>query len=49
MKKLKELINKILTAQGATKDIPVGLLLAPGLKDRIRVKLENKMESLSIV
>lgn len=40
--KTKELINKILTAQGATKDIPVGLLLAPGLKDRIRVKLENK-------
>ncbi|HLP43795.1 MAG TPA: peptidoglycan-binding protein [Candidatus Nanoarchaeia archaeon] len=40
--KTKELINKILTSQGATKEIPPGLLIAPGLKDRVRVKLENK-------
>lgn len=37
----RELINKILLSQGVGREIPPGLLLAPGLRDRIKVKLEN--------
>ena len=37
----KELINKILEAQGVGKEIPSGLLMTPGLKDRIKVELKN--------
>jgi|CXWK01.1.fsa_nt_gi peptidoglycan hydrolase-like protein with peptidoglycan-binding domain len=35
-----DLINKILESQGINKVIPPGLLIAPGLSDRIKAKME---------
>jgi len=35
-----DLINKILASQGAVKTIPQGLLIAPGLTDRVKAKME---------
>lgn len=37
----KELLNKILDSEDAIRDIPPGLLRAPGLEGRIIVKTEN--------